>query len=808
MNSEETPRRPESHKAHEESASRREEAIAGALAEFLDRTSCEEFVDVEAFCREYPGLEQELRPLLQALAEMDEPSPKHDAPATEPQDPLPERLSGHKILEEIGAGGMGRVLLAQDEGLNRKIAIKILSARLRQEASIRTRFMQEARALAQISHPNIVTIYSLGASEEIPHFVMEYVDGVDLFTATRALTIEQRAALMRKVVLAVEVLHEHHILHRDLKPANILVGADLQPKLLDFGLARHEESGHHLTVFGEMLGTPGYFSPEQTTPEKELDARSDIFSLGTILYEVLTGVLPFPAGPFAGQMEAIRTADPELPRRMNPGIPGDLQDICLKALEKKPENRYRSAREMAGDLERFLAGEKVHANPTTYGSLVSAKIQEHLGEIEGWRHDEVLSDAEYEGFRKQYGRLVEREDAWILQARRLTFPQVTLYLGAWILIAGAALLFLFHFVRLSGTPRVLVAACVTSLTLWGGLALWRKNQFRNGIAHLLAVCLLIPITLLVAMGEYHIRAIPAENPDWELLHNISGSFQQITNLQLWWAIALSMPVYVWLRRYTRSSVFSLVASVMGVLLCTVTLARMGLIDWLNHEHSKLYFRLIPIAILFLACGYALERLKLSNDSRYFYPMAVAFTLVALSGLASDYEPFQNSLKRALPWTRGEIEYLFIANAGLYFLLQTGFGRFDLSQMRAVAKAFRFVIPGHILTSLLSLGVRASDRWNKSAQDLSLKHEARTFETLLPLVACLFIYASIPKQMKNYFVTGTLFLGIGIVRLQQDIFQDQARWSIALLVLGLLLMLAATRYSSIKMKLTRLLRRSF
>jgi len=781
----------------------RESAIAVALAEFLDRTTREEFVDVEAFCRERPGLEEDLRPLLQALSEMD---PKTET-GSEQQDPLPERLSGHKILGEIGAGGMGRVLLAQDEGLNRKIAVKVLSARLRQETSIRTRFMEEARALAQISHPSIVTIYSLGSSEEIPHFVMEYVDGVDLFTATRALTIEQRAGLMRKVVMAVDVLHQHHIIHRDLKPANILVGADLQPKLLDFGLARHVQSRDHLTLFGEMLGTPSYFSPEQTTFARELDARSDIFSLGTILYEVLTGVLPFPVQPFARQMDSIRKEDPRLPRRINSDIPGDLQDICLKALEQKPENRYRSAREMADDLERFLAGEKVHASPTTYGSVVSARIQEHLGEIEGWRHDEMLSDAEYEGFRKQYGRLVEREDAWILQARRLTFPQVSLYLGAWILIAGAALLFLFHFVRLSGTPRVLVAASVTVLTWSEGLALWRKNQLRNGIAHLLAVCLLVPIALLVAMGEYHIRAIPAAKPDWELLHNISGSFKEITNLQLWWAIALAMPVYVWLRRYTRSSVFSLVASVMGVMLCVVTLARMGLIDWLNHEHSKLYFRLIPIAILFLACGYVLERLSLSNDSRYFYPVGVAFTFVAMSGLASDYQPFQDALKRVLPWTRGDIEYLFMVNAGLYFVLQMVFGHFSLSQLRAVAKAFRFVIPGHILTSLLSLGIRASDRWNSSVEDLSLRHEARTFEILLPLLACIFIYASIPKQMKNYFVMGTLFLGIGIVRLQQDIFQDQARWSLVLLVVGLLLMLAATRYSSIKMRFARLLRRS-
>jgi hypothetical protein len=234
---------------------------------------------------------------------------------------------------------------------------------------------------------------------------------------------------------------------------------------------------------------------------------------------------------------------------------------------------------------------------------------------------------------------------------------------------------------------------------------------------------------------------------------------------------------------------------------------MGLIDWLNHDHGKLYFRLIPIALLFLLCGYVLERLSLPNDSRYFYPVAVAFTFVAMSGIASDYEQFQNLLKRALPWTRGDIEYLFIVNAGLYFVLQTVLSRFSLSQLRAVAKSFRFVIPGHILTSLLSLGIRASSRWNDSVEDLSRKHEARTFEILLPLVACVFIYASIPKQMKNYFVTGALFLGIGIVRLQQDVFQNQARWSIALLLLGSVLMFAATRYSFIKMRFARLLRRS-
>jgi len=784
----------------------RERAIAMALAEYIDRSSREEFLNIESFSKEYPAIKDDLLPLLQSLNAMDETFHDECRPGSNGQEPLPQSLSSHRILGEIGAGGMGRVFLAQDEGLNRKIAIKVLNERFSKEAAVRSRFMEEARALAQISHPNIVAIHSLGTSEETPHFVMEYVEGTDLFRATRALTIGQRAELMQKIVLAVQVLHQHQILHRDLKPANILVRADLEPKLLDFGLARRTDSDLRLTIFGEIVGTPNYLSPEQTTPERNLDARSDIFSLGTILYEMLTGELPFSARSLAQQLESIRKDDPTLPRRLNPDIPGDLQDICLKALEKKPENRYRSAQEMADDLERFLAGEKVHASPTTYANLVSGKIAQHLREIEGWRRDEVLSDGEYEGFRKQYGRLVEREDAWILQARRLTFPQVSLYLGAWILIAGAALLFLFHFVSLSGTPRVAVALCVTTLTGWQGLSLWKKGLLRNGIAHLLALCLLIPVSLLVAMGEYHIREIVAANPDWELLHNVSQKFKEITNVQIWWAIALAMPCYVWLRAYTRSSVFSLVSSIMGATLCMVTLARMGLVDWLNNDHGKFYLSLLPIAALFLACGFILESLKLSNDSRYFYPFAVSLAFVALSGLAYDYTRLQKSLNDLLPWTRGSVEYLFIANAGIYFVLQTVLGRSTLPQLQLVAKAFRFVIPGHVLTSLLSLGHDSIALWNASQGNIALKREARTFEILLPIVAWFFIYASIPKQMKNYFVTGSLFLMIGIVRLQQDIFQDRVRWSVVLMILGLLLMFSATRYSSIKMSVSRLFRR--
>jgi serine/threonine protein kinase len=808
------PDKPEQTRSQEGDAasSAREKVIAQVLAEFVDRQARDEQIDVESFCASHPDFAPELRPLLDSLTQMDleadgDQDSSHFNYNEHDVAPLPKQLSGYDILGEIGAGGMGRVLLAFDEGLHRRVAIKTLSPRFSGNEVLRTRFMQEARALARLRHPNVVSIYSLGRPEEPPHFVMEYIEGATLLDASRVLTLKQKVELMEKVVLAVAFLHGHDILHRDLKPANILVGADLEPKLLDFGLARLVDGGEgRITQVGEVIGTPDYFSPEHTRSGVSLDARSDVFSLGTIFYELLTGTLPFPGESIRERMHLIREVDPVLPRRLASGLPGDLQNICLKALEKNPADRFASAKEMAADLQRFLAGEKVLALPTAYSHVMSGKVEQHLRELEGWRQDEILSDQEYDSLRKAYGRLIEREDAWILEARRLSLPQVSLYLGAWILTVGAALLFLFHFRRLSGTPAVLVVGLTCSLIGWGGIRLWKKGQLRIALAYLLAFCLLLPIVLLVVMGEYHFGAKPAKNEQWELLWNLSDTYRKTTNAQLWWSLFLSLPAYIWLRRFTSSSVFSLVFATMTAILCHITLFRFGLMDHVDEDPGWYYFRLIPIALAYFVAAFTIEHLKFPNDSRYFYPFAVVFTLVSMSGLAGYHEPYHSWLKNEFPWTRGQIEYLFIINAGTLYVLHLLCGRFPSSQMRTVAKSFRFFIPGHVLTSVLFLGIEAQRLWHNHLGDLHLKHEARFFEILLPVLACAFTYGSIPKQMKNYFVSGMLFLAVGLIRLQQDIFESRARLAFSLLILGLLLLLFATRYSTVKMYIARMARR--
>jgi hypothetical protein len=300
----------------------------------------------------------------------------------------------------------------------------------------------------------------------------------------------------------------------------------------------------------------------------------------------------------------------------------------------------------------------------------------------------------------------------------------------------------------------------------------------------------------------------AANPDWELLGKLSEKFKQTTNAQIWWAVLLSLPGYFWLRRFTQSSVFALVLSVITAGLYIVTLLRLGLLEWFPSDPGWFYYRLLPLAVLLFAVAVALERLQLTNDSRYFYPVAVFFTFVALSGLAGSHKPYHAWLQRTFPWTRGQLEYLFIINAAAYFLLQGVCERLSSPQMRVVAKAFRYAVPGHVLTSVALLELAAIERWHDKIADLALKHEARLFEYLLPALAIVFVYASIWKQMKNYFVVGILYLGVALILLQTDRFEGRARLSISLLLIGTFAMYGAARYSSIKMALARMIRPRF
>jgi serine/threonine-protein kinase len=410
--------------ADEHAPAEREQRLNEVLAAYLEAAEAGHPPDRQEWLARHPDLAEELRAFLanrEALAWLAEPRRPAPEDQTRPAPPPVlraemepgERLGDYEVLEVVGRGGMGIVYKARQMSLNRVVALKVVRAGTQTSPQDLARFRAEAEAVARLDHPNIVHVYEVGKPDGLPYFSLEFVAGGSLAQRLNGapLPARQAAELLRTLAGAVHAAHRRGIIHRDLKPANILLAvvscqlsvasqkeagaASLATdhwqlttaKITDFGLAKCLDAEAGQTVSGQILGTASYMAPEQAAGQsRSIGPAADVYALGAILYECLTGRPPFRGETLLDTLEQVRHHEPVPPRLLNPKVPRDLQTICLKCLAKAPAERYASAADLADDLGRFLRDEPVQARSFNAFDRLARTLSrsQHDAEFANW----------------------------------------------------------------------------------------------------------------------------------------------------------------------------------------------------------------------------------------------------------------------------------------------------------------------------------------------------------------------------------------------------------------------------------------
>lgn len=577
---------------------------AATCVEAFLRNGASDRAQIDAYISTVPeAIRREVRERIEGALRIREvrcpPDLADDQPEAAP------RLPGFRIERMLGRGSLGNVYAGHDEKLNRAVAIKVLHRRA--DGSVSRRILEEARKAAALNDPSVVTIFSVLDDTDPPAIVMELVEGFPLDRFASQLNFTQKAQLLREVARALSIAHERGMIHRDLKPDNIIVGPDMRPRILDFGLALSlEEAGAPPAGFE---GTPLYASPEQVRG-KPLAAASDVFSFGSLMFKVLTGRAPFDGHSITEVLTAIATTAPPFLREVAVGVPEDLQAICLACLAWNPADRP-AASEIALELGRFLVGEPVRLKPKLYDDLLRRSISEYSTQAQTWESQSIISRDERDALEIVHRRLLADEDHWIIDARRITPLQTILSGATWLAVVATVLTVWMLRNELAAPWRWILPAYFTAALFLAGYAARRQRESLAAATFLAGATLAIAPCALSLLAELHFfSASPAG-----VKQLFPGTF---TNQQVFAASLMALAVSIsslWRMKMTGF------AWTTATLCATSYISLLMLFNWLDKKPETQALWCLPLA--------AMEPIALTLERRGRVRWTAPFHLVAL-----------------------------------------------------------------------------------------------------------------------------------------------------------------------------------
>jgi serine/threonine protein kinase len=680
----------------------------------------------------------------------------------------------YRVTRKVGEGGTGQVYQAMDTVLERHVAVKFL----RKPAGAEAEPWREARLASKMNHPNIAQVYEIGQAGERRFIVMEWVDGVAITDAWHDMPLERRLGIYLGVLEAVAAAHRQGIVHRDIKPSNIVVAGGARVKVLDFGIAHEWTIGDvEQTVF---RGTPSYSAPEQVTPPVKISPATDVFALGVLLYQLLTDSLPFPQRGQRELFDAIRNEYPQLPSAIQERTPIALQNICLKALEKDPEKRYPDAQGLCDDIGRFLRGEKVWSRPSFLVDKVQQEVFYHRQQFSVWHQNELITQKEFDRLEGIYEAMLAPPDPSIIEARQLSLSQVCLYLGGWLAVLGSFVLFYKNWEQIPLYWRPAPAIAATIVMIAGGVAMWRRAESRLAVGILATANLLVPVTMLLTMGQWNVLG-PAANP-WgtESIADILDNFNThviVGNVQVYLSAACWLGFSLFLLRLTRSSIF-VVFSIAAFLAWLTSCYIIG--DMQNWQPDIIAGRYLYAGIGLFVFGTLLDRRGLRQ---YAVPLAwvgLAVMVLSLSGIAASEQTLFGWLgHRPEFFEENESRLLSSVCNGVFYLALAGMCiRLGTRMQRGIANALNWLGPLHILFMLRVL----------DSDDMHLPEARRmVYRFILPFASLAFVFGSVARQMKSFFFSGLTGIAVSVHKLTIEHLDKFFAWPISLIVTGIVWM---------------------